>query len=336
MSKTKRQQKNVGVLVTGEATPEEIQKFTGKPKQDGNQKWQQELKEAVANGELDLADTPTAENQQHAKIYRSRRPKGKAETGVGLHTTAVLSTASVAKTTPTTVPGPTTPSKVREYTRASLRDYQNFFAAHAGFVEQARKEGFCPSLLEGLAGKKKGLYFLPLGWIPGDAVILSFFEGKVRLVGATIGAKMSLARPSPDYIPVKDLPQAVLGHLTEQQAFAEAIGREPSPWNLGFASALLRGDSPREHLTMFFPRLRFQRTDPEVPVGLSLVPDWGGLKVDRVYNPRDFPGVPPEGQIFTLEEIQRGGVGIIHKLVRTWARMEGYAKDALRHQTNHS
>lgn len=242
--------------------------------------------------------------------------------------TPVQTTAPAA---PAPAPKPTIPSEVREYTRASLRDYKDFFAAYAEFVARGHQEGFCPTLLEGMAGKKDGLYFLPLGWIPGEAVILSFKEGKVRLVGATIGAKMSLSRPSPEYIPVQDLPKAVLGHLAEQRSFAEAVGREPSPWNLGFASALLRGEPPREHLTVFFPRFRFQVKDREVPFGLSLVPDWGGMRVDKkVYNPTQFPGAPNEGDTLTLEQIKQGGVGITHKLVRTWARMEGYAKDALR------
>jgi len=242
-----------------------------------------------------------------------------------------LKRAAPAEPTTATTPAPPSgrPDRV-EYTRAALRDYQDYFRVFAEFVAMGRKEGFA-SLLKSLQGKSKGVYFLPLGWIPGDSVVLCFQEEeKVRLLTASRGAKMNLPRPSPDFIAIEDLPKPVLNALAEWQTIVETLERDVSPWNLGLAQSLLKGNPPLEHLTVAFPRFRFQKTDPEVPLGISLVPDWGGMMVAAVYNPRSFPGMPAAGQIITLEEIQRGGEAPIHKLIRTWARMEGYARDALR------
>ena len=218
-------------------------------------------------------------------------------------------------------------SKVQELTRATLDDYQGFFQLYATFVRRGKKEGFC-TFLGGISGKEDGLSFLPLGWIPGDGIILHFKGGKVKMSDATTAAKTNLPRPTEDFIPVEQLPKAVLSHLAEWKGIIEALSYEPSPWNLGFATTLLRGEPPREHLTISFPRFRFGKGDPEVPVGISLVPDWGGMKVSRIYNPRNMPGLPEIGKVFTVEEIQRGGNAPFHKLIRTWARMESYSRNA--------
>jgi len=205
---------------------------------------------------------------------------------------------------PPKAPGRPPEGDVVEYTTASLGDYREFFEFYADFVGRGIKEGFLVSLPGGIEGKASGLWFQPFGWIPGEAVILHFKWGKIRLITATTKAKMSLPRPGPEYGEVKDLPKLVLDHVKEWKEAIQALGHNPSPWNLGFATALLKGEPPRDHLTVFFPRFRLGQRSPEIPLGVSLIPDWSGMTV-KVYNPSGWqgPGVPKEDNVLSVEDL---------------------------------
>lgn len=232
-----------------------------------------------------------------------------------------------------------------EVTAASRGDYREFFKFYADFVGRGAREGFLLSLNGGIEGKNSGFWFQPLGWIPGEAVVLHFKWGKVRLIDATAKAKMSLPRPSEEYREIKDLPKLILDHLEEWRLATQALGNNPSPWSLGFTSTLLKGEIPRDHLTIFFPRLRLGQRDPEIPLGISLIPGWGGFTV-KVYNPTSWqgPGVPKDDEILSVEDLlgrtkkarekwQREHVAsdALAKLLLTAARMEGYSRETRNH-----
>jgi len=214
-------------------------------------------------------------------------------------------------------------------TRATGREYGEFFSLYSKFHRLAQKEGAC-SLLGGLSGEEEGVYFLPLGYIPGEAVILRFKEGKVELVDATRATKASVVPPSSPVEP-EVLPGPVLGFLEETRELCEGLG-EPSPFYKGLAQALLFGNPP-EGLIIGFLRFRFGNEDPETPFGVSLSIEWGGMRVDRVYNPGNLEA-PKEGEIIPLDEIQGGGKTPFHKLIRLQAKLESAARKAIRADRN--
>lgn len=243
--------------------------------------------------------------------------------------------------------------EVVEYT-ASLYAYKEYFFLYRQYVRMGQQEGFLPSLIGGMEGKESGYWFQPLGdWIPCDAVILHFQEGKARLIEATTKLKMRLSRPSPEHRELEELSKNVsdprdrktlLDHLREWKEAEKALGHLPNQWNLGFATALLRGEIPREHLTVFFPQFRLDPTNPKIPLGISLKADWGGMSV-KVYNPSGWqgPGLPGDGEVLSLEDILRRvkeavekwrkekvATDTLAKLLLTASRMEGYARQALR------
>jgi len=222
--------------------------------------------------------------------------------------------------------------------RAGAREYREFFSLYASYVELGRQKdvGFA-GLAEG-----KGVLFLSLGFVPGEAVVLRrLADGQYQRVDATSGVKAKVHLPA-EPVKMDELPAEIREPLGEWQALVNGLGRELSPWNLGLASRLLNGEMPREHLTMGM--VRFQapteegRRGQEVPFGISLVPDWGGVKVAAVYNPANPPlaDVPAEGDFVPLDEIQRGGVNPLAKVLRTWAKMENSARRAGRGEQNNN
>ena len=209
-------------------------------------------------------------------------------------------------------------------TRAGGREYKDFFILYSRYVSLGRQEGFA-GLVE-----EKGVLFLPLGFVPGEAVILRRLEdGFLQRVDATPGARAKIRLPA-EPVEADALPDEVREPLAEWQTLIQGLGQELSPWSLGLASRLLQGEMPTIHLTVGF--IRFQapgaegRRGQEVPFGISLTPDWGGVKVERVYNPGGLANVPSEGDLIPLEEIQRGGQNPLAKVLRTWAKMEGQAR----------
>ncbi|MBA4395384.1 MAG: hypothetical protein C0407_17685 [Desulfobacca sp.] len=207
-------------------------------------------------------------------------------------------------------------------TRAGKPQYDQFFQLYATFVRSTVR---C-SLADGIAGKESGVYFLPLGFIPGPAALLHFKDGWVRIVEATPDVKKGLAVPTP-WVPVtpdsarsENLPVQIWEALAEWQALLEGLGHEPSPWAGGYASRVLEGQTP-QYLAMAMPRFRYRQGDPEVPFGTVLVPEKGGMKVEKTFNPSGIQGVPAEGTI-VAHEVLRDEQGPIQKFLRTWALME--------------
>lgn len=194
-------------------------------------------------------------------------------------------------------------------TKAGVREYNSFFDLYASIVEEGGNE--C-SLSDGWAGRRNGRYFLPLGFIPGPAVVLEFQGGNPVIIDST-----------PD---VGELTEKKCAEITEvirgRQNLIEGIGSEPSPWNLGFARRLLEGVMPSRYLAMAMPRFRLGSGDAEVPFGVKLVPaDDNAMKVERVYNPTEMAGAPAEGEVLTLATLKEGR-GPVQKMLRTWALME--------------
>jgi|GEM_PF-4196282 len=217
--------------------------------------------------------------------------------------------------------------EIPRLTRAKWSNYKEFFDLFAKYVDLGKKEGF-GSLFE----SKGGVIFLPLGFIPGDAIVLRWSKSKGwQRVDANPGARAQLSLP-PDFIEEGKLPPLVKRFLAAWREMAEALGGNPSPMNFGLAKRLLNGQPPNE-LRIGFTNFRFRDTDPEAPFGVSLRTDWGGIVVEHIFCPKKLPYLPKEGVILSLDKIIEGGKNPLAKLIRTSAKMEGWAMEACR---NHS
>lgn len=202
-------------------------------------------------------------------------------------------------------------------TKAGKMAYDSFFELYAEIV-RAGGGRRCPSILAGLAGEARGQYFAPLGFIPGPAVILSFGKESVRLVEATPDVWLGANTKDP-----KVCLEKIQDPLDEWTDLVEGLGREPSPWNMGFAKQLLAGNVPPRYLVMAMPRFRYRPGDRELPFGVVLVPteDKDEMEVLRVYNPDNIPGAPAEGKTISLAELCEDQ-GPAQKILKTWAGME--------------
>lgn len=210
-------------------------------------------------------------------------------------------------------------------TRAGTREYNEFFSLYSKVVGSASLR--CQSLLQALDGKAEGLYFLPLGFIPGPAALLEFKGGKFSVVDATPDVRAALDVPTP-WVPVtgqekESVPGTIWYTLRVRSGLIEELRSEPSPWNMGLARRLLEGEVPSRFLTMVMPRFRYRHGDAEEPFGVALVPseDEDTVKVSRIHNPGDIPNVPEVGAVLTLDEL-KDGQGPVQKLLKTWALME--------------
>ena len=200
------------------------------------------------------------------------------------------------------------------------REYEEFFRLYAVLGESKR----CPSLQEGLKGKKNGVYLLPLGFVPGLAVLLKFQSGQVRVVSATKEARPEMEIAS-DWGSADSLPEKVQEGIERQRSLINGLGCEPSPWALGLASRLLKEGAVPVYLAMGFTAFRWE--NEEQPFGLVLVPteNEGEVEVSRVYNPAGLDA-PVSGTRITTEDIQFGGTSPLAKLLRAWAKMENAAR----------
>lgn len=221
-------------------------------------------------------------------------------------------------TVPALAPAKPAPQKVVEIpiTKAGEAEYDAFFRLYHLWV----KAQFKVRLNEGLAGQG-GMYFLPLGFIPGPAILLSFREGQIQGTEATPDVKKGLKLPA-TWTKVAEMPQRMQEALEEWKTVVEGLGYEPSPWNFGLARRVLGGQLPSKYLSMMMPRFRYRPGDPELPFGIVLVPVEDEMKVERVYNPQGIPDVPAMDTVLSLA-ILKDGKGPIQKLLRTWALMEG-------------
>lgn len=205
-------------------------------------------------------------------------------------------------------------------TRAGVREYNAFFGLYAEIVRNSRRV----ALLDGLTGKQNGLYFVPLGFIPGPAALLFFKDGNVQVWDATPDVEKAVSVPT-GLGPVEGLPEKVREALDEWTGLVQGLGYEPSPWNLSFARGVLEGNPPSRYLSMTMPRFRYRQGDQEVPFGIVLVPskDEDGMEVVAVHNPAKppIPDVPEVGAVLTFDGL-KADEGPVQKLLRTWALME--------------
>lgn len=210
-------------------------------------------------------------------------------------------------------PAPTTTAtpqakKGEVMTVAGVREYNDFFGLFAKSVREKKA-------------------FRPLGFIPGPAVILEFREGgEVRILAATSDVARGFKEIPTPWMKWEALPEKIRKALAKWRELVEGLGYEPSPYNLGLARALLEGHAPAKYLAMTMLHFRYRPGDPELPVGVALLPvEVGGilegLKV-KTYNPKGIPDMPADGTILTLDELKNGR-GPVQKLLRTEALMEG-------------
>jgi len=205
-------------------------------------------------------------------------------------------------------------------TRAGVKEYNTFFGLYAEIVRNSRRV----ALLDGLTGKQNGLYFVPLGFIPGPAALLFIKEGNVQIWDATPDVKEVISVPT-GLGPIEALPDKIREALDEWTRLVQGLGYEPSPWNLSFAQQVLEGSPPSRYLAMMMPRFRYRHDDQEVPFGIVLVPnkDEDGMEVVAVHNPATppIPDMPEVGAVLKFDEL-KDGKGPVQKLLRTWALME--------------
>ena len=233
------------------------------------------------------------------------------------------------KVTPTPAkpkPAPATPeAPVRKTgdTLAGVREYSDFFGLYAKAVRERKS-------------------FRSLGFIPGPAVILDFREGgEARIFAATSDVARGFKEIPTPWMKWEALPEKIRQVLAAQKAVVDGLGYEPSPYNLGLAKALLDGRPPAKYLAAVMPRFRYRPGDPELPLGVALLPvleggELKGLKV-KTYNPKKIPDVPADGTILSLA-VLKDGRGPVQKLLRTWALMEEnylgrYDRDGNRRQS---
>lgn len=203
-------------------------------------------------------------------------------------------------------------------TKAGKLEYDSFFRVFSLMVKSANR---CSSLAKALAGQAGGIYFLPLGFIPGPAILLSFDWGKVQIMEATPDVKERMKIPTP-WQKVEKLPAKIQEALKERRALVKDLGYEPSPWNMKLAQRVLEGRLPARYLAMAMAQFRYRPGDPERPLGVVLIPvENGGMEVLRVYNPSRIPDVPTAGTVLTFAEL-KDNQGPIQKILRTWALME--------------
>lgn len=214
----------------------------------------------------------------------------------------------------TSMPRPTTVIT----TKAGRQDYNEFFKL---FHIKVKSAVACYSLKEALAGTKGGIYFLPLGFIPGPAILLQFKEGKVQVIEGTNDIKKGMEIPS-SWQKAESLPAKIQDVLNEWKNIIEELGHEPSPWNFPLAQQILGRKLPKYHLSMMMPHFRYRPGDPELPLGVMLTPEGEDLKLLHVYNPGGIPDVPTVNTILTFDKL-KNEKGPIQKLLRTWALMEG-------------
>lgn len=213
-------------------------------------------------------------------------------------------------------------SESERVAQAGVRQYDAFFKLYAKSVREKKA-------------------FRSLGYIPGPAVILDIREGgEVRILDATSDVAEIIGTIPTPWMAWEELPVEIQEGLAEHKAVVDELGYEPSPFNLGLATALLDDRAPAKYLAAGMPRFRYRGRDPELPFGVALIPvveggELKGLKV-HIYNPKGIPDCPPDGTLLTLAELKEGQ-GPVQKLLRTWALMERnyrhrYQRDGNRHQ----
>lgn len=260
--------------------------------------------------------------QQKKERRKAQREKGQRfnsfrELGAATHGGANLLNESTqaGKSAPTTTITPPTvastipPATTQEVmTKAGVREYNDFFGLYAKSVRERRA-------------------FRPLGFIPGPAVLLNFREGgEVQVFAATSDVARGLGTIPTPWMAWGKLPEKIRQALGEWKAVVDGLDYEPSPYNLGIARGLLEGRAPSKHLAMVMPRFRYRPGDPELPLGVALLPvmvggTLEGLKV-KIFNPKGIPDMPSNGAVLKLDEL-KNGKGPIQKLLRTSALMEG-------------
>ena len=201
------------------------------------------------------------------------------------------------------------------------QEYEEFFRLYAVLGRSKR----CSSLQNGVEGKEDGVYLLPLGFVPGPAVLLKFQSGQVRVVAATEEAKPEMEIPT-DWGPVDSLPEQIQDALKRWQDLINGLGCEPSPWALGLASRLLKEGVVPAYLAMGFYAFHWKGKEQPFGIVLVLTENKDEVEVSRVYNPTRLPDVPEVGTRITTEDIQFGGTSPLAKLLRAWAKMENAAR----------
>ncbi len=203
-------------------------------------------------------------------------------------------------------------AKAIPITKAGVQEYNDFFGLYAKSIREKKA-------------------FRPLGFIPGPAVLISFREGEeVQITVATTDVARGLKTLPTPWMKREELPEKIRQALDEWQTVISGMGREPSPYNLGFAKdgerdlgfaqGLRQGKMPN-HLAMAMPHFRYRPGDPELPFGVVLIAIEGGMRLERAYNPKNIPDVPAEGTVLTIDDL-RFGKGAVQKLINTWSGME--------------
>lgn len=206
--------------------------------------------------------------------------------------------------------------------RAGVKEYGEFFGIYAAYVRNPHKT----TLRQGRAHEKPGTAFVPLGFIPGPAILLVFSDRdwKVQITEATSDVREELEIPT-GWMEPEELPDPIYRATADWDAIYEALRYEHSAWNAGLAQRLLevRGFIP-DYLAMGMTMFRYE-SHPESHFGVLLVATEykDEMELKRVYNPQGIPDVPAEGTIFPIEDlIGKDARGPVQKMIRTWATME--------------
>ncbi len=198
--------------------------------------------------------------------------------------------------------------------KAGKKEYDTFFSLYATAVRIHE----WTTLLAAMTEEKNGYYFLPLGFIPGPAVLLRWNAGKVAISDATPDISRELEVPT-GLMTVEELPEKIRLSLEERRKLVEYLGYEPSPWNGEFATQVLEC-TPRQYWAGVLTQFKYQGTVG--PFGVVLAPsgEGDGMTVLRIYNPGNIPDTPAEGEILSFEDLSNEGP--VQKLLRTCALME--------------
>jgi hypothetical protein len=158
-------------------------------------------------------------------------------------------------------------------------------------------------------GNREG--FIPLGWIPGRAVIIR--AGKV------------VAATDPDNMPLGDPTPEVLKAIEAWREIWENLGSLPTPWEDGVASRLLEKGEISTTLVMGIRTLEWQ--GEMVPLGVALRghPQEREVEVVAVYNPANLD-VPSVGTKMPVESLQVRRKTPLHMLLRVWAKLEAMVR----------
>lgn len=204
--------------------------------------------------------------------------------------------------------------------------YEEFFSLYADFLKRKDR---C-SLKTGLNGEGKGTCFLPLGFIPGPAVILNFDESGIKVVAGTADVRKELGVPT-EWSEFNSLPGKLKDAINEQISLIHGLNGYLSPWEAGLAGKLLgKGREPTKYLSMGFTK--FSWKGQEQPFGVLLQPTEGtsALEVKAVYNPGGkIQAAPKVNDSFPVVELRERKETPLIKLIRTWAKMEASAQQQI-------